>query len=535
MSQPKIRRSGGAIAAVALLATLSLSACNAATSNSEAQPRDIAKVTWALSGDFDSLDPAKCFDFNCLVLEPSITESLFRLDATGAPKPNLATSYEYVSPTQLVINVREGVTFQDGTPMTVEDVVYSLNRHLDSAVGSYVGYMFDSVKSIASSGKSQITVTLSKPDSRLVPALATTAGAVISKTFVEAHGDKVGSPSVGTLGTGPYKFESWDKGEKTTLSRYDGYWNKDRARAVKTFVARVVPEESTIVSGLRSNDIDGAFESALSGRALQTLSKATGLTSDTTNGAGLRLLAFNTQKAPFDDPRVRQALVLALDRGAMLSSIGGGNGEVVASLSPKALYTGDTAKFNDALSTYPSTAPDVDKAKQLVKEAGATGKTAELWSTASQGAQALAIQEAAAKIGITINIRETPVTDLNAAQRNTGKGHPYGLTLSYAVADLLEPYGMLGFAYTSNAPFNATGYSDPAYDALVTKAVAEPDPATRADLFITAERELFKAQPVAPLFAPAATMVHNAGIGGYEMRALWSWDSFIADLRSTKK
>lgn len=529
MSDHSRRRRMGVCAALSSV-VLSLSSCAGAASSNPASSKS---VVWAVSADFDSIDPAKCFDFNCLTVVPNVTESLLRLDPSGTPQPNLATKFTFVTPTKLQLDLRDGVTFQDGNPMTADDVVYSLNRTLDPDVGSYVGYMFDSIKSIKKTGEHQVTLQLSKPDSRLVPALATTAGAVTEKAFVEKYRDRFGAPEVGTMGTGPYKFVSWDKGEKVTLKAYDHYWNADRQPAIKTFTVRVVKDESTIVAGLRSGDIDGAFDSAVSGRTLKALKSADGLTEDTVPGAGVRLLAFNMKKAPFDDQRVREALTLAIDREGLLKSSGGGIGKVIRSLTPPSLYTGDTEVFKAGLATYPDPTPDLERAKKLVAEAGATGASAELWSTGTRSEDALAIQQAAQSIGLKITIKELPAAELTEAQQNTGKGHPYGLTLMYAVADLLEPYGMLGFVYKSDAPFNAMGYDDPRFDSLAGEAVTESNAEKRAKLFVEAEKRLFEAHAVVPLYAPDAVMVHSDKIGGYDMRALWSWDSFAADLRGS--
>ena len=75
------------------------------------------------------------------------------------------------------------------------------------------------------------------------------AGAVASKAFIEANGDKVGTPAVGIVGTGPFKYTSWTKGQEIVLDRFDDYWNTERARKVKQFVVKVILDEATIVSG----------------------------------------------------------------------------------------------------------------------------------------------------------------------------------------------------------------------------------------------------------------------------------------------
>ena len=112
--------------------------------------------------------------------------------------------------------------------------------------------------------------------------MGTMAGAVASKAFIEANGKKVGTPEVGIVGTGPYKFVSWTKGQEIVLDRFDDYWNTERARAVKRFVVKIILDEATIVQALTTGEVDGVFGTALSGKSVRrsprsTASRSSGL------------------------------------------------------------------------------------------------------------------------------------------------------------------------------------------------------------------------------------------------------------------
>lgn len=491
--------------------------------------KPLPQLTWAISGDIVSLDPARAFDFNSGVLVGNVTESLFRLDPAGKPSPNLATSYATPTPTTLVLQLRNGVKFHDGSPMTAEDVAYSLSRNKSPDVGSYVGYFFDRVTSIVATGPSEVTISLSAPDDRLVPALGTTAGAIVSRAFMEHNGARAGTPSVGIVGTGPYRFVSWRQGESATLERNPDYWNfAGRTMAVERFVVQVLTQESTIVQGLQSGSIDGAFESALSGQAIAHLASTPRLQLNRVDGAGTMLLSYNEATPPFNDPRVRNAVSLCIDKAGILQSTWGGIGKLINSMSPPSLWTYDNAQFAKAYASYPDYKPDLIKAKSLVEQANAVGASSDIWvADDPTKAQALSISQSAAQIGLTLNVHSVTSDDLLRATQNSGGPSPYGLAIYPVVADLMDPYGILGFNYTTTGSTNGMSYSNKAVDGDLFTSIT--DPVNRAGLIISAEKLIYDDAPASVLYTPDACLIHNARFGGYEMRPLWSWDSYVAD------
>src|SRR3990172_1151098 len=113
---------------------------------------EIDRVTWALTGDAPAIDYAKAYDFNTNGVVTNITEPLLRMNPEGVLEPNLAEDWELKDPTTLVIKLRSGVQFHDGTEMTAEDVAFSMNRHRDPDLGSYLATFHDRVKSVDATG-----------------------------------------------------------------------------------------------------------------------------------------------------------------------------------------------------------------------------------------------------------------------------------------------------------------------------------------------------------------------------------------------
>src|SRR5262245_47649410 len=242
---------GGAAAGALSLGGWLLAACGggnetAATSGStSAGGGEVDVVNWGLTGDAPAIDYVKAYDFNTNGVMTSITEPLLLMNSQGELQPNLAEEWELTEPTTMVIKLRSGVKFHDGSDMTAEDVAFSLNRHRDPDVGSYLATFHDRVKNVEASGPLDITITFTRPDAHFPYALATMAAAVASKAFMEANGNKVGTPGVGIIGTGPYKFTSWTKGQEIVIDRFDDYWNTDRAMKVKQFVSKILLDEAT--------------------------------------------------------------------------------------------------------------------------------------------------------------------------------------------------------------------------------------------------------------------------------------------------
>ncbi|MBA2381316.1 MAG: ABC transporter substrate-binding protein, partial [Chloroflexi bacterium] len=191
-------------------------------------PKMGGSITVAVEGEPASMDPAFDYDFVSGLAVGSVTEPLLKFCEKDTKLcPNLAESWEVSADgITYTLKIRQGVKFHDGSAMTVDDVVFSLNRIRDPKLASYVGWMLANVADVKAPDASTVVVTLSKPDALFEYALAATAAHVVSKKFVEASGDKYGKPEVGSIGTGPFKFVEWKSGDHQKVARFDDYWDK---------------------------------------------------------------------------------------------------------------------------------------------------------------------------------------------------------------------------------------------------------------------------------------------------------------------
>jgi peptide/nickel transport system substrate-binding protein len=493
---------------------------------------EVDTMAWVINGEAVAMDYALAYDFNTNVVVTNITEPLLRFSPEGQLEPNLAESWEQVDPTTVVITLRSGVLFHDGSEMTAEDVAFSLNRHRNPDVGSYLATFHERVADIQATGPLEVTAMLSEPDAIFPYALATMAGAVTSQAFIEENGANVGTPEVGIIGTGPYSFTSWTKGQEIVIDRFDDYWNTDRARAVAQFVTKIILDEATIVQALTTGEVDGVFGTALSGKSVQALSEVDSVGIYRAPSYQVHYLAVNTGMPPFDDQRVRQALSMAIDKDGLLQSTWGGSGQSgIKSPATPAMWTYEQETFEAAHDALPAFELDLDAARALVEEAGATGATANmLVALPFDEEQAVAIQAAAQEIGLELTPEKLEITDKIAQEFAGTEDRPYNLSVTQWGSDIPDPAGNLIVPFLStNLVTNNSAYKNPEVDELLTTWRESIDPAEQAEALTAAQALIVPDQPWIVFYSPDAVMVLNNRLGGYQIRPLTYWDPFAAD------
>jgi peptide/nickel transport system substrate-binding protein len=360
----------------------------------------------------------------------------------------------------------------------------------------------------------------------------TTAGAVSKAAFLHKHGKRVGQPGVGIVGTGPYKFVSWTKGQEVVLERFDGYWNKRRALKVKRLVFKVIQDEATIVAALGTGAVDGTFGNSISARSTVNLVKRfPDVKLYQSPSYLIHYLIINVQRKPFNDPRVCEALSYAIDKAGLLKSVWAGLGQVVKSPVMPALWTYEQGIFKSAYRKLPAFAPDIKKAKGLIEAAGAKGATASmLVSTSFEQELGLAIQAAGKQIGLNLTLTKVPATQ-KLSREFSGKPRDYDMSVSEWGSDIPDPSGNLVLPFMSQNLFtNDSQFRNPTVDRIFDEARATLDPARRARLLAQGQSIVVGKQPWIVLYSPTSSMVLNKRVTGYKMRPLWYWDPWAADL-----
>lgn len=522
-----IARTAAVVAALTTSA-LVVSACSGATTTPEPTAADweLTEVTPAPSGDIDSftwsiyaepfsLDYAYAFDYADNQVLANVCESLLRLNPDFSLSPGLAESFTQPDPNTWVYTIRDGVTFHDGTPLTAADVVASMQRHLDPAVGSFWYSVYQNVTSIEQTGDREVTVTLSAAGSQFNLAMGGAAGVVESAASLAAAGADYGNSSGGVNCTGPFRLEEWKSGESITLARYDDYWDADlKARAGEVeFVFQTDP--TARVNALASGEVDGTW--MVPSTAFPQLSGSDagdvyfGLTTAVSS------LIVSNLEGPLGDVRVRQALLMALDREGMLQAAAGGVGEVTDVLTTESVWVGaDPAAVESAFEDVDHYEYDVEAAKALVDEAGVAGEEIVIVTAPISGEFAVISQATAAaaeSIGLTARIESvTPGAYTTLFSDPTARE---GVDLFFTNWYLSSPDPLEMYAVLRTGEFsNYGGWNDPEYDAVVNEAMEIEDPAERSVKTAEAQQIANAQVPWLPLYTAPMSLFLGDRITG---------------------
>ena len=397
--------------------------------------------------------------------------------------------------------IRDGVTFHDGTPLTAADVVASMSRHLDPAVGSSWYSVYQNVTSIEQTGDREVTVTEASPDSQFNLAMGGSAGVIESAATLAEAGADYGNSTGGVNCTGPFSLTEWKSGERITLTRYDDYWDES-LRAKSGEVEFIFMNDANArVNALASGEVDGGWMVPL--EAIPQLENSS--VGDMLFGMSTAVssLIVSNLEGPLGDANVRKALLMALDREGIVSAAAKGYGEVTDALTTESVWVGASeaglsAAFDD-LTEYPY---DLDAAKQLVEEAGVAGEeivlvTAPISSDFNVIAQATAA--AAESIGLKATI-ETITPNAYTALFSDPSARE-GVDLFYTSWYLSSPDPLEMYSVLRTGEFsNYGGWSDPEFDQVVNEAIAIDDPAARSEKTAEAQRIANEELPWLPLY-----------------------------------
>ena len=318
---------------------------------------------------------------------------------TLEPIPGLAKSWSYPDDTTLVLELREGLTFHDGTPLDAAAVKAHLDR-ARSAETSNIKVDLASVAEVEATGPTTVTLKLTAPDRSLPLILTDRAGMVVSPTAVEANG---GSVDRNPVGAGAFKYVEWQDMQIVAYERFEDFWEEGLPKVDRMDMA-IIPEVTT---GVRSV-IAGQNDVVVTVPAVQKvlLDRSPNVTVHAEPSLYLHMIYMDFSKPPFDDVRVRRAMNLAIDREAFVKAAMGGLGEPATTLYPQAYWAHD-AGLEDIL------AYDPDRARALIRETGVD--QVEFTAVAYQDQAAIQRREVLMsmwdKVGIKANVTTTTVAE----------------------------------------------------------------------------------------------------------------------------
>lgn len=451
---------GGTLGAVALAP---LAGCSGgASSNANTRLR----VAFSTSGDRESLDPHAASLFVDQARAKALFDTLVAYDADMSPVPRLAESWESdQSGKRWRIRLREA-RFHDGTPVTAEDVLYSYRRIADPATGSAAQPQFEGIDFAASRARSntELELVLGAPDFAFPLAWGAPASEIVpagTKNFAEP------------VGSGPFKFSSFEAGGKAIFSRFDDHWNGAPEPPQIEFVP--INEESARVSALISGQVHYSHD--IGANSVSTLEGDQRTRVLVSKGSTMQAVALKVDRPPFSDPRVLRAVLSGVDRKALLDVVLNGRGTLGNDLFGKGLqYYADE---------IPQRERDVDGARKLLREAGAEGLSFELHTSAADPyfePAATLIAEQLGEIGMKVKPRVGPSeTYYSDIKKHGVAGHTRTATL---------PITTYHDKRTREASVerNYTGYDSAEFNKVFDKALATADETERGKLLVRAQR-----------------------------------------------
>jgi oligopeptide transport system substrate-binding protein len=475
------------------------------------------------------LDPHILDAYTDMNIASALFEGLTVLDeATAKPIPGVADRWE-ISPDGLVytFHLRPNAKWSDGTPVTSQDFAYSFQRILTPAFAASYSYMLWPIKNaeafnagkitdfsqvgIATPDAATLRLTLERPTTYLLALAAHNTWYPVPKSAIDKNGGMLQHGSRWTrpgqlVGNGPFQLTEWVPNSRITVEKNPHYWD---AATVRLNRIRFLPVESAEVEerNFRAGQMHLTWDLPSSKAAAYLAEKSPLLRIDPL--LSIYFLNFNTRKPPFDNPLVRRAFSLALNREALSRSVLNGI------LPPAYMFVPPDC------GDYESTArikEDVAAARDLLKAAGYPGGrglppiSLQILNDLRQPKLAEAAQAIWSRelgVNVTIEMNEQKVW-LQNQQSMTHQVAFLGWT-----ADFADPITFLSLAQTDNGQ-NWSGWSNPAYDLLITQAEANPDPAKRKQLLQTAESLLLEDCPVAPLVFRSRTYLIHPAVKNWE-------------------
>ena len=523
------------VAALAIAGAMALSGCGGSKSGGEGTKSGDTTQTAAgkkiltiqLGPDVESIDPAlnSAVDGANYIL--FAFDNLLKMDKDGKVVPGLAEKYE-VSDDQLTwtFHLRDGLKWSDGSALTADDFVYSWQRLVDpnvaapyaqTVLGMVEGYD-DAIGRPDADGNTTVDpdptklkveapdektliVHMAKPTPYFDKLAAFVSLSPVKKDVVEANPDGWSIDPKTYISTGPFKLTGWEPGSYLMFEKNENYWDADSIK-LDGIKCLLMQDQNATFSAYESGD--ALMIKDVPTQEITTLKERTDFHIDPI--LGTYYLDLNTTLDEFKDPKVREALSLALDRKYISETITSGTYTPASGFVSEGVTDWDGSAWQDNItdkSAYINIddhAGNLAKAKELLKEAGhenGVGLPEMVYSTNDASYHkkiAEYLQQAWGELGLKVQVNIVEWKSFTP-QRRSGN---YQIARDGWVMDYNDPSNILELALTGNGNNNAK-YSNPEFDALMSKAATEKDPQTRFGYLHQAEDFIMKDTAMVPL------------------------------------
>ncbi|WP_110513551.1 peptide ABC transporter substrate-binding protein [Herpetosiphon llansteffanensis] len=479
-----------------------------------------------LGDDPATIDPALVGDTTSGFIARLMFSGLVTLNNDLEAVPDLAETIDVSADgTVYTFKLRSNTRFADGTPLTAEDVRWSLERATDPSIGSIVSptYLDDiagvlekvtgkasSLSGVKVVDDQTIEITLRQPSSLFLLKLTHPPAFVLDRRTVEGNSAWREKPN----GSGPFTLDLWNHRRRMELVPNPYYYGS--APKLDRITYLIGAEGSNPLGLYEQGEIDvtaiGTYDLDRINDAADPLHAELRVTPQ----LQLSYIGLNVNQPPFDDPKVREAFYLLIDR-VKLADVSY-NGSVVAArgILPPGMPGAEPERL-------PEPRADIARAKQLISESsyGSVDKFPPIIGYSSGSGVGLLAQIAKDELGVTIEIRGQDQFGDYLAALERDNYHLYDLSW---IADYPDPQNFLEVLFGSNGQYNRTNYSNSQFDQLIEQAKAEADADKRGALYRQAEEQLLSDFVVIPLMHSVDYSLVKSYVDGYTITALGELD-----------
>ncbi|ERT46971.1 ABC transporter substrate-binding protein [Fusobacterium polymorphum] len=464
------------------------------------QNKEDKTITIAEKAEIKTLDPQKTVDSASLSVIQMINQKLFKIDNDGNIIPEIAEEVTKVDTKTTLIKIKKDLFFSNGEPVTVDDVLFSLNRAKESPRMTQDFYMIESFEKV---DDATIKVKTFYEAGNLLHKLASMGASIMNKKALEENENNI-------IGSGMFKLKEWVAGDRIVLERNEYF--KEANSNIKEIIIKFIPEANSRMIMLETGEVDIA--EALLPLDFQKISKEDDkFTTVEMQSSSNMFIGFDLRDKHLSDKRVRQAIAYAINNQDIVDSIYNGSATVATSPIPKI-----TTGHNENSNPYEQ---NIEKAKELLAEAGYPNGFDIVLNVNEDNQRvdtAVVIQDNLKAIGINVQIKTYQWASYVAFVENPSQEKGMFL-MAWNIAND-DPDELLYPLYHSSqidAHTNVVFYKNEDFDSLISKARETIDKEKRIDLYKKAQDIIQEDLPHYAILYPMQNFAYKNNIKGIEV------------------
>ena len=464
------------------------------------QNKEDKTITIAEKAEIKTLDPQKTVDSASLSVIQMINQKLFKIDNDGNIIPEIAEEVTKVDAKTTLIKIKKDLFFSNGEPVTVDDVLFSLNRAKESPRMTQDFYMIESFEKV---DDATIKVKTFYEAGNLLHKLASMGASIMNKKALEENENNI-------IGSGMFKLKEWVAGDRIVLERNEYF--KEANSNVKEIIIKFIPEANSRMIMLETGEVDIA--EALLPLDFQKISKEDDkFTTVEMQSSSNMFIGFDLRDKHLSDKRVRQAIAYAINNQDIVDSIYNGSATVATSPIPKI-----TTGHNENSNPYEQ---NIEKAKELLAEAGYPNGFDIVLNVNEDNQRvdtAVVIQDNLKAIGVNVQIKTYQWASYVAFVENPSQEKGMFL-MAWNIAND-DPDELLYPLYHSSqidAHTNVIFYKNEDFDSLISKARETIDKEKRIDLYKKAQDIIQEDLPHYAILYPMQNFAYKKNIKGIEV------------------